>query len=219
MPGFDTFWGTREAPGLYPHPRNRGSRQLAQERWDKLKDTDKHPDKADCCRGLGPYKDYIRDKDGYQPVMAEVWINKRRWEGYLESEAYEPYVEPRPKEYRPDLQKYLHEITDMEWKVSAHILKLYGDVTVKGPVYGGVEMSFRLAPENAWMNLLPWQERCRTYLKLKLKWEDGWGGEDRVKAARADIMPTLADVAKAKAAWPAINERGEKIAQAKERGV
>ncbi len=95
-----------------------------------------------------------------------------------------------PRQYRFDWDKYREayaDVFDWAWK---QIIGKYGNPDAAGPVYDGRQLSAWLADENAWLNRFDPSDKCSRYVKLKLRYDEGWGGIEAVEAAKAAIVPT-----------------------------
>jgi len=75
---FATFWKT------YPHPKNRGSKAVAEQKFNALS----IGLRTDMLAGLAKYQDYLATETWCSAMQAQRWLNKstKNWQTWAEAE-------------------------------------------------------------------------------------------------------------------------------------
>ncbi len=202
--GFDAFWKA------YPHPRNRGSKSNAEKTWSRYT-----PEQQGAAvKAVGIYKSYLLESDWATAAMAQTWLNQKRFEGQ-DDERETTERSPLPRRFKIDIIKHGQAALEvLDWAEKKCVAN-FGNPNAECPVIFNITLGVQFADENRWVNLLGMQSKCDRYVKLKMQHEDGFGGAEPVAEAMSRILPTMEQVTKAKADWPAAKEQQERIAETK----
>ncbi len=108
------------------------------------------------------------------------------------------------KKYRFDSKEYFRLKWEcLEW-AEMQICKFYGNPDAIGEMRFGVQLSALSAPENEWLRIMNPEKAVDKYVKIKLRAEAGFASDEAVTFAKSRILPTLAQVEKARTIWPVV---------------